>query len=96
MKFKPLSDRVLIEPLEAADMTTGGILLPDAAKEKPTQGAIVAVGPGARLDDGSRAPMIVAVGDIVLYGQYGGTNVSLDDVDYKVLRESDILAIVKQ
>ncbi len=96
MKFKPLSDRVLIEPLEAAEMTTGGILLPDAAKERPTQGRIVAAGPGVLLDDGSRAPMAVAVGDVVLYGQYGGADVSLDETDYKVLRESDILAIVKQ
>ena len=95
MNFKPLDDRVLVEPLEAEDTTTGGIVLPEAAKEKPQQGRVVAVGPGARLDDGSRAPLAVQVGDTVVYGQYGGTDVTLDGTDYKVLRESDILAKVK-
>ena len=95
MKFKPLDDRVLVEPLEAEEKTPGGIVLPDTAKEKPREGKVVAVGPGALLDDGSRAPMSVAVGDIVVYGEYAGTDVTLDGVDYKVLRESDILAKVK-
>ena len=96
MKFHPLDDRLLIEPLEAADKTAGGIILPDAAKEKPTQGRVVAVGPGKQLDDGSRAPMAVAVGDVVVYNQYGGTDVTLEETDYKVLRESEILAKVSK
>lgn len=95
MKFHPLDDRLLVEPLEAEEQTTGGILLPDAAREKPTQGRVVAIGPGKQLDDGSRAPMAVAVGDVVVYNKYGGTDVTLEDTDYKVLRESDILAKVK-
>lgn len=94
MKLKPLDDRVLVEPLEAEDTTTGGILLPDAAKEKPQRGTIIAVGPGHLNDEGGRDPMSVAVGDVVVYGQYGGTDVTIDDTDYKVLRESDILAKV--
>jgi len=96
MKFHPLDDRLLIEPLEAEDKTAGGIILPDAAKEKPTQGRVVAVGPGKQLDDGSRAPMAVAVGDVVVYNEYGGTDVTLEETDYKVLRESDILAKVSK
>jgi len=94
MKFHPLDDRLLIEPLEAADKTAGGIILPDAAKEKPTQGRVVAIGPGKQLDDGPRAPMAVAVGDVVVYNEYGGTDVTLEETDYKVLRESEILAKV--
>ena len=94
MNFRPLDDRVLVEPLEAEDVTTGGIVLPDAAKEKPQRGKIVAVGPGRLDDEGERIPMAVAVGDIVVYSKYGGTEVTLDDTDYKVLRESDLLAKV--
>ena len=94
MNFRPLEDRVLVEPLEAEDVTTGGIVLPDAAKEKPQRGKIVAVGPGRLDDEGERIPMAVAVGDIVVYSKYGGTEVTLDDTDYKVLRESDLLAKV--
>ena len=94
MKLKPLDDHVVVEPLEAEETTAGGIILPDAAKEKPTRGRVVALGPGARLDDGSRAPMAVAIGDVVVYNQYGGTDVSLEDTDYKIVRESDLLAKV--
>ena len=94
MNFRPLDDRVLVEPLEAEEVTAGGIVLPDAAKEKPQRGKIVAVGPGRLDDEGERIPMAVAVGDIVVYSKYGGTEVTLDDTDYKVLRESDLLAKV--
>ena len=94
MNFRPLDDRVLVEPLEAEEVTAGGIVLPDAAKEKPQRGKIVAVGPGRLDDDGQRIPMAVAEGDIVVYSKYGGTEVTLDDTDYKVLRESDLLAKV--
>ena len=96
MKFRPLEDRVLVEPMEAEDVTAGGIVLPDAAKEKPRRGTVIAVGPGRRNDEGGRDPMAVAVGDVVVYGQYAGTDVTLDDTDYKVLRDSDILAKVVQ
>ena len=96
MNFRPLDDRVLVEPLEAEEVTAGGIVLPDAAKEKPQRGKIVAVGPGRLDDDGQRIPMAVAEGDIVVYGKYGGTEVTLGDTDYKVLRESDLLAKVAQ
>jgi len=95
MRFRPLDDRVLVEPLEAEEKTSGGIVLPESAKEKPQRGRVVAVGPGALLDDGSRAPMAVKEGDIVVFGQYGGTDVTLDATDYKVLRESEILAKVQ-
>ena len=94
MKLKPLGDRVVVEPLDAEQTTAGGIILPDTAKEKPTRGRVVAVGPGAALDDGSRAPLAVQVGDVVVYNLYGGTDVTVEDTDYKVLRESDILAKV--
>ena len=95
MKLKPLNDRVLVEPLEAEEKTAGGIILPDAAREKPTQGRVLAVGPGALKDDGSRAPMSVDVGDTVVYNQYGGTDVKLEEGDCKILREADLLAKIK-
>jgi len=96
MRFKPLNDRVLVEPLEAETTTAGGIVLPDSAKEKPQEGTVVAVGPGASLDDGSRAPTALAVGDVVLYGKYGGADVTIDGVEYKVLRESEALAKINK
>ena len=96
MKLKPLDDRVLVEPLEAEEKTAGGIVLPEAAKEKPQQGKVVSVGPGESLPGGSRAPMDVQEGDVVVYGQYAGTDVTLDGVDYKILRESEILAKLKK
>ena len=96
MKIKPLDDRVVIEPLEAEETTAGGIILPDAAKEKPTRGRVVAVGPGKLLDDGSRAPLAVKKGDVVVYNQYGGTDVTLEDTDYRILAESEILAKVSK
>jgi len=92
MTFEPLNDYVLIEPLESDEKTAGGIFLPDAARERPTQGLIVAVGPGSPLDDGSRSPMPVAEGDAVVYNLYAGTDVTLDGTDYKVLHASEILA----
>ena len=96
MKLKPLNDRVAIEPLEAEETTAGGIILPDAAKEKPTRGRVVAIGPGRLLDDGSRAPLAVKKGDVVVYNQYGGTDVTLEDTDYRILQESEILAKVSK
>jgi chaperonin GroES len=94
VKVKPLADRVVVKPLEEAEQKRGGIIIPDTAKEKPQQGEVVAVGPGAVADDGSRKPMEVKKGDKVLYGKYSGTEVSIDGAEYLILRESDILAII--
>ena len=94
MKLKPLSDRVVIEPLEADDRTSGGIYLPDTAKEKPQIGKIVAVGPGKISDAGEKIPMEVKAGDKVLYGKYSGTDVTVEGKDYLIVREGDILAIM--
>jgi chaperonin GroES len=91
---KPLADRVVVKPLEDAEQMRGGLYIPDTAKEKPSQGEIVAVGPGKVSDDGTRLEMDVSVGDKVLYGKYSGTDVTLDGEEYLILRESDILAIV--
>jgi chaperonin GroES len=96
VKLRPLDDRVVIEPLEAEEKTAGGIVLPDTAKEKPQRGRVVSVGPGRVLDDGSRAAISVAKGDEVLFGKYSGNEVKIDGVEYKIMRENDILAkIVK-
>lgn len=94
MKIKPLSDRVVIEPLEADEKTSGGIYLPDTAKEKPQMGKVVAVGPGKTSDAGELIKPEVKVGDKVLYGKYSGTDVSVGGKDYLIVRESDILAIM--
>ncbi len=94
MTVKPLADRVLVRPLEAEEKKKGGIIIPDTAKEKPQQGEVVAVGPG-RLDEaGKRVAMEVKKGDKVLFGKYSGTEVTVDDDDYLIMRESDILAII--
>ena len=96
MKIKPLGDRVLVEPLEAEEVSRGGIVLPDTAKEKPAEGKVVAVGEGKKTDDGRVVPLSIAVGDKVLYGKYGGNEVSTNDgKDYLVIREDDIFAVVK-
>src|SRR5947208_9532939 len=94
LKIRPLDDRVVVEPLEAEEKTSGGILLPDTAKEKPQRGRVVAVGPGKLLDNGQRAAMSVAKGDEVLYGRYGGSDIVVERKEIKILRESDILAKV--
>jgi len=94
LKIRPLDDRVVIEPLEAEEMTAGGIVLPDTAKEKPQRGKILAVGPGKLLDTGQRATISVAEGDEVIFGQYSGTDVEVNGTDVKIMRESDILAKV--
>lgn len=94
MKVKPLADRVLIKPLEASEMKKGGIIIPDTAKEKPQEGEVMEVGPGRVTDDGKKIAVEVKKGDKVLYGKYSGTEVTVDDVEYLIMRESDILAIV--
>lgn len=94
MKLKPLDDRVVVQPLSAEEKTAGGIVLPDAAKEKPQRGKVVAVGPGRLLDSGDRSPIAVAIGDEVLFAKYGGTEIEVNGEEVKILRESDILAKV--
>ena len=94
MNLKPLDDRVVVEPLQAEEKTAGGIVLPDAAKEKPQRGKVVAVGPGRLLDNGERHPIALTVGDHVYFSKYGGTEIEVEGVDVKILRESDILAKV--
>jgi chaperonin GroES len=94
MKLKPLGDRVIVKPKEAEEVTKGGIILPDTAKEKPVEGEIVAVGAGRVDDDGKLIKMELKVGDKVLYGKYSGTEIRIDDVDYLIMRESDVYAII--
>lgn len=94
IKIRPLDDRVVVEPKEAEETTAGGIVLPDAAQEKPQRGTVVAVGPGKLLDSGSRGELSVSVGDEVIYGKYGGSDIEVDGDEVKILRESDILAKV--
>ena len=93
VKVSPLSDRVVIKALEETETMRGGLYIPDTAKEKPQQGEVVAVGPG-RFEKGERVPMEVKVGNKVLYGKYSGTEVTIDNEQYLILRESDVLAIV--
>ncbi|MCA9089808.1 MAG: co-chaperone GroES [Planctomycetaceae bacterium] len=92
MTLNPLDDRVVVEPLSAEETTAGGIVLPDSAKEKPQRGKVVAVGPGRLLESGERCAVSVKVGDEVLFGKYGGTEIEVDGRDIKILRENDILA----
>jgi chaperonin GroES len=94
IKIRPLDDRVVVEPSAAEEVTAGGIVLPDNAKEKPQRGKVVAVGPGKLLDNGQRGQLSVAVGDEVIFGKYGGTEIEVDGEEIKILRESDILAKV--
>jgi len=96
MKLMPLDNRVVLEPLDAQDKTTGGIYLPDTAKEKPQVGKVVAAGPGKLLEDGKRNPMSVKVGDEVIYGKYTGNDVEVEGKKFVILRESDLLGIVER
>ena len=96
MKIRPLNDRVLVKRLEAKEQTSvGGIIIPDTAKEKPQEGEVIAVGPGKTLDNGSAQAMTVKAGDKVLFGKYAGTDVKIDDEDYIIMREDDILGILQ-
>ncbi|HBI43718.1 MAG TPA: co-chaperone GroES [Planctomycetales bacterium] len=94
LKIRPLDDRVVVEPLDAEEKTAGGILLPDAAQQKPQRGKVLAVGPGKLSDKGERHAVAVAKGDEVIYGRYSGNDVKVDGRDVKIMRESDILAKV--
>ena len=93
-KITPLSDRIVVQALEAAQQTKGGLYIPDTAKEKPVQGKVISVGPGKLSDEGERLAPDVKAGDTVLYGKYSGTEVTVDGEEYLILRESDILAII--
>lgn len=92
VKLEPLADRLVVKPIERDDVTKGGIVLPDTAKEKPQEGEVLAVGPGRLSEDGKRIAMDIKVGDIVVYARYGGTEIKIDDEELMILRESDILA----
>ena len=95
MKFRPLHDRVLIRRVESEEKTSGGIIIPDTAKEKPMEGEVVAAGPGARGDDGKLQPMDVKAGDRVLFGKWSGTEVKIDNEDLLIMKESDILGVIE-
>jgi len=95
MAIRPLADRVVVKPIEAEEQKKGGIIIPDTAKEKPQQGEVIAVGPGKITEDGKKIPMEVKVGDKVLYGKYSGTEVTVDDQELLIMRESDILAVIE-
>ncbi len=96
MQIRPLADRVVIKPIDEAEVKKGGIIIPDTAKEKPQEGEIIEVGPGRITDDGKKIALEVKKGDKVLYGKYSGTEISVGDNDYLILRETDILAIVEK
>jgi chaperonin GroES len=95
LKLRPLGDRVWVEPIEQEETTASGIILPETAKEKPQEGKVLAVGPGVRNDKGERQPLDVKVGDRVLFAKYAGTEIKQEGTKYLIMRESDILAIVK-
>jgi chaperonin GroES len=92
VKLEPLADRMVVRPIAREEVTKGGIVLPDTAKEKPQEGEVLAVGPGRMSDDGVRIPMDIKKGDVVLYSKYGGTEIKVEDEELIILRESDILA----
>lgn len=94
MKLQPLHDRIIVETAAKEEMSAGGIILPDSAQEKPQRGTVLAVGPGKRLDSGTLAPIDVTVGDIVLYGKYSGTEVTVGENEYTILRSDEVLAVV--
>jgi chaperonin GroES len=92
IRLLPLDDRVIVLPVESTETTAGGIVLPDAAKEKPLRGKVIAVGPGKLLDNGKRGSLTIQIGDEVIYGRYGGTDITFEGKEVKILRESDIFA----
>ena len=96
MKFRPLHDRVVVERIDAEAKSTGGIIIPDTAQEKPSQGEIIAVGPGGRDEGGKLIPIDLKVGDRVLFGKWSGTEVKVDGVDYLIMKESDIMGVLEE
>ncbi len=95
MKFRPLYDRILVERVESEEVTKGGIILPDTAKEKPQQGKIIAVGHGRRLEDGKLIPLELKAGDVVLFGKYSGSEIKVEGVEYLIMKEDDVLGLVE-
>jgi len=95
MKLQPLSDRLLVKPLESEQVSKSGIVIPDTAKEKPQEGEVVAVGPGRLDKDGKRVPMEIKVGDKVIFSKYGGDEFKIGDQEYKIIREDEVLGILK-
>ena len=96
MKFRPLHDRVVVTRIEAESKTAGGIIIPDTAKEKPTEGEVIAVGPGGRDESGKLVPIDLKKGDRVLFGKWSGTEVKIDGVEYLIMKESDIMGVIEQ
>jgi|SRR6202161_1678015 chaperonin GroES len=96
MKFRPLHDRVVVKRIDAEEKTAGGIIIPDTAKEKPSQGEIIAVGPGARDETGKLVPLDVKVGDRILFGKWSGTEVKIDGVEYLIMKESDVMGVLDE
>ena len=96
MKFRPLHDRVVVKRIDAEERSAGGIIIPDTAKEKPSQGEVIAVGPGGRDESGKLIPIDVQAGDRVLFGKWSGTEVKIDSVDYLIMKESDIMGVLDQ
>jgi len=92
VKLEPMGDRLVVKPMQSEEKTKSGIFLPDTAKEKPQEGKVIAVGPGRMSDEGKRIPVDIAVGDVVIYAKYGGSEIKVDDEDLIIMRESDILA----
>ena len=96
MKFRPLHDRVVVERITAEEKSKGGIIIPDTAQEKPSQGEVIAVGPGGRDETGKLIPIDVKVGDRILFGKWSGTEVKIDGVEYLIMKESDIMGVIEE
>ena len=96
MRFRPLHDRVVVTRIDADDKTPGGIIIPDTAKEKPSEGEVTGVGPGARDESGKLIPLDLKVGDRVLFGKWSGTEVKIDGVEYLIMKESDVMGIIEE
>jgi len=96
MKFRPLHDRIVVRRIDAEEKSSGGIIIPDTAKEKPSEGEVIATGPGARDDAGALQPLDVKAGDRVLFGKWSGTEIKLDGKDYLIMKESDIMGIIDE
>jgi chaperonin GroES len=95
MKFRPLYDRILVERVESEEITRGGIIVPDSAKEKPQQGKVIAVGQGKRLEDGKLVPLEVKAGDTILFGKYSGSEIKIEGNEYLIMKEEDVLGLVE-
>ena len=96
MKFRPLHDRVVVKRIDAEEKTSGGIIIPDTAQEKPSQGEIIAIGPGGRDEAGKLIPIDVRVGDHILFGKWSGTEVKIDGTDYLIMKESDVMGVIEE